>query len=1455
MKSMGLCIGASNISRLVLENAGGQVRVLNAATRSHDGNPREAIKRLLEDEWLKQADYMAVTGRKLRHMLKVSSLSEPEALEYAYRYDADRAAAEGRALPEVIVSAGGETFIAYCMNQQGRIVDVFAGNKCASGTGEFFLQQLKRMNLGIEEAVAAASVAAASAGAPDGEKPYRVAGRCSVFCKSDCTHALNKGASKESVVAGLCDMMAQKITELLKGVKKESVLLIGGTSQNTAMVDFLSNKGLTVHVPENATAYESLGAALWALENRKPAVTERLQLFAEGQSTFSYLPDLKAYASKVTFRDAARQKAQSGDRCILGLDVGSTTTKAVLIREEDAAVLAGCYFRTNGDPVGAARICYKEILTQTDEPVSVIGLGITGSGRQIAGLHALTPAVINEIIAHAKAAAYFDPQVDTIFEIGGQDAKYTYLTNGVPSDYAMNEACSAGTGSFLEEAAKESLSITTEELGDIALQSSSPPNFNDQCAAFIGSDIKSAIQMGLEVKDIAAGLVYSICMNYVNRVKGSRAVGRKIFMQGGVCYNRAVPAAMAALLGKEIVVPPEPGLTGAFGVALEVRSRLHDGILKEQCFSLEELAKREVCYKPPFVCSGGKEKCDRKCTVNRIEIKGSVYPFGGACNKYYNLLADKQAYDLDIMDLAAYRERLVFERFGRNQKASLLPFNGKQVGINRALLTHTLFPLYHHFFTALGFEVVMGEEADSDGIEQKGAAFCYPVEIAHGTLHSLIRKKPDIYFLPHIKGLPVENGIEASVACPFVQAESYYLKTAFPLIKEKIVLNPVLDMSKGYGKAKPAFVEMGKRLGAGTGMTEKAFELAAQVQRGFHRECRRIGQRFLEELEENPDETALVLFGRPYNAFTASGNMGIPRKFASRGYRIIPLDFLPIEEEGPIKGMYWSMGQMILKASKLVKKHPQLFGAYITNFSCGPDSFLLSYFREEMGAKPSLTLELDGHTADAGLDTRIEAFLDVVKSYRERKDDSAIGGKTVSGSGAYTTAEVYMEKGKAWVRDSDGRSVPLTDPKVRLLIPSMGDAGSQLLAATLRHVCVNAAALPAPGEAELKLGRGHASCKECLPLLLTIGSLLSYLEARTDKEELLVYFMPETSGPCRFGQYSTMMKQVAAKLALRNVAMLSLTSENSYAGFGTDFALRAWQSVIISDILEEIHSAVLVLSEDRERGLAVFRQIKDDIIESAEQDSWKGLQAILRKAAGRLRRIPRKASLHETPKAALIGEIYVRRDAFSRQHLIEKLADRGILVKTAPIAEWIYYCDYIVKNKLVVRSQLKDRIRTHILQRFKIPYEKTIKQIFAASGFYEAHMLDVDTMISNVSDLVSPRLTGETILTVGAAITEIIEEVDGVIAIGPFGCMPGRIAEAVIGEALADKKLATARDRSLVQAVMSCYPTLPFLPIETDGNVFPQIIESRLEIFCMQVRRLHDSISTVKTEAMQGKDF
>ena len=458
LRSLGICLGASTVSIVQLEldrdeqsnsTANPKPRIIDFSLHPHEGDPKQTLLDAFSRLEPESFDRIAATGRKFRRFVNLSSISEPETVEYAYPYvkppDVDCPA---------VVSAGGETFMVYALNRSGSIANVITGNKCASGTGEFFLQQLRRMDASLDEAAQWATV----------EQPHHVSGRCSVFCKSDCTHATNKGIPKSQVTAGLCKMMANKIMELLKKVERSNIMVVGGTARNRMMIEYLQQEIPGLIVPDEAPYFEALGAALWALENETAPYPGHAHLLLNEVATFDNLPPLGQFADQVEFKTMATGKVQPADDCILGLDVGSTTTKAVLMRTTDNAVLASVYLRTSGDPVGASRRCYDSILDQVRRQVdpaeiTISGLGVTGSGRQIAGLHALTDGVINEIIAHATAAVYFDPKVDTIFEIGGQDAKYTYITNAVPSDYAMNEACSAGTGSFLEESALETLGV------------------------------------------------------------------------------------------------------------------------------------------------------------------------------------------------------------------------------------------------------------------------------------------------------------------------------------------------------------------------------------------------------------------------------------------------------------------------------------------------------------------------------------------------------------------------------------------------------------------------------------------------------------------------------------------------------------------------------------------------------------------------------------------------------------------------------------------------------------------------------------------------------------------------------------------------------------------------------------------------------------------------------------
>ena len=1261
---IGVCLGASSVSFVKLLEENSKINIEEVKTIAHNGNPKQVFTENLK-EFNKANEPVIVTGRKFRNIVNLPIISEPEATELAFEYINHK-----KEKYSAIASVGGETFMVYTLDEDGKISNVITKNQCASGTGEFFMQQIKRMNLTAKEANDLAINAS----------PFKVSGRCSVFCKSDCTHALNKGVAKSEVAGGLALMMAEKVEELLKKQKQEKILVVGGVTRNDAVMNFLSKKYPLMNVPDEAPFFEALGAALYGVKNNVKPYDKNKSILSEKESSFAFLEPLEKFKSKVTFKESHRDTAKAGDRCILGLDVGSTTTKAVILRQSDNQILASVYLYTHGDPIKASRNCYAELLNQIDEPIQIVGLGTTGSGRHIAGLHALTDGVFNEIVAHAAAAVYFDPQVDTIFEIGGQDAKYTYIVNKVPADYAMNEACSAGTGSFIEESANEALGIKVTEIEKIAMKGKRPPNFSDQCAAFINSDIKTALQENIEKQDVVAGLVYSICINYVNRVKGNRPIGTKIFMQGGVCYNKAIPIAMAALTGQEIIVPPDPGLMGAFGVALEVKEKMQLGLLLEKHFDLKELADREVSYKKPFICAGGKEKCDLKCSINMIEIQGKSYPFGGACNKYYTI--NKSAdFEPEKYDYVKMRHDLMFGKYAPKVD---LPDSAKTIGVNGSFHTHTLHPLYYSFFTELGLKMVVSDKPEEEGFERELSSFCYPAQLSLALFQDLVNRNCDYYFLPGIMEMHVEDKEfhqkDTNCTCAFLNTEPYFIKQAFKdcNINDKIV-HTILNFAYGYHTQEEQWISIGNQIGITDNEKIKtAYRNACKKQEDFDNELLEIGRKALQELENHPDEYAIVLVGRPYNSFTEIANKGIPRKFASRGVRLIPYDMLDYKNETIDDNQFWEGGKKILKVAKTIKKNPQLFATYISNFSCAPDSMIMTLFRTIMGTKPSLTLELDGHTADSGINTRIDAALDIIVNFRKIQHTI----KPIGDDG-YLQAKIEFTKDTIYYLTSDGQRVPLNDPRVMVLIPSMGDITAKMFAAAFRSLGFNSIAMPEGNPDILKAGRKNTTGKECLPLILCVGSMMDYLENKWDGKQYIAYFVVQGAGDCRLGQYPVFMRDMIKRKKIPNVTPLSLSQEDGFAGLGDDFAKRAIQSILLGDVLEDVRSGIMSNAIDPDKGIEIFTKGYNELVIKFEKEPTKIFKYLKEFSKMIKREVPERIPIENSKYIALVGEMFVRRDGFSHKWLNKYFAKNGFIVKDAYISEWFYYLDYLLKQKMM----------------------------------------------------------------------------------------------------------------------------------------------------------------------------
>ena len=1425
MYSLGINVGSSNVKTVMLEDS----NIVWSDVEPHEGNFLDTLNKILSTHELPKDINTLATGTEGRHLLNINSVIEPLCIEEALQklnYSID-----------ALVSMGGEDLVVYTIDQNNKIITSFSGNKCASGTGEFFKQQLARMNMKLSDINNIQQDCSV----------LKLSSRCSVFMKSDCTHRLNKGEAKTGdIVLSLSNVMAIKVIDFLKRarIEKGKVLLVGGVTQNKYILRFIRERMPQIEfiVPEQAPYFESYGAALLAATSgsRLPSLSS---LFKSGHIQFKKFKSLQTAQGRVTYLPSQKGKVVDGREYILGVDGGSTTTKASLIDFETSEVTASYYGRTHGDPIKALKNCLVEMKKQIREDIGDGKINIslastTGSSREILGVFLETPAVYNEIIAHAVGTSFYRDNIDTIFEIGGQDAKYVSLKNKVPIDYAMNEACSAGTGSFLEESAQGDLNISeAAQIGDIALSAKAPLKFGEHCSAFINSDIRNAIQQGASRKDITAGIVTSIVSNYLNRVVGNRTIGKNIVLQGGVAKNKAIPLAFAMLLDKDILVPPDPELMGCFGVGVLAKQKFTEGLLSKASFDLDKILATNIVYEKEFQC----KSCDNFCPIRMLNVNSHQYMFGGRCNKYANNGKKKIANENNVIDYIEKRNDILFKECSPDP-ATLIRRKDFVVGIPRCFSIYTLWPLYAWFFHTLGIETFVSREISHEGMARVESSYCFPAEIAHGAVQDIFNRNIDYIFLPHFRDMESYEKNAPANFCPITQSLPYYIKKAFPEIPDEKYLAPVVSFMYGLDKAVEPFITMAATLGFTENEATNAFTVAYAKQMECFAKFAELGKEALEEARL-AKRAVIAILGRPYNSFTLDANMGIPRKYTSRGYSVIPFDILPFEDQKIYANMYWYYGQQDMKAGTMLKKEDNIFVTYISNFSCAPDSFMLHYLKWIMGTKPFLILELDSHTADAGVDTRIEAFLDIIEGYRSkltniREERYDNGLRFIN----HPDEEIHIKN------NITGEKIPIkNNPRVKLLLSSMGRLSAELVGASIRGLGINAQAMPVPDIHTLQMARNHASGKECLPSHLVLGSALKYLSSgEYRKDEIYLLFVPTTTGPCRTGQYFVFYENLFKDLRLENVLVFTLEADNSYNELGPEFSKYAWWATIIGDYMKDVETSLRTCAADPIEAMAIYDQAWQKMIRVAENDITKVLP-VLKDIADTITRIPLARKMADCPKVLIVGEIYVRRDDFAVDELIQHFSKHGIVGKVSNVTEWLYYCDFVrhyeLKKKLnlvprhrrVFTSEFRDIINWKVEHAYKKKVEKKVRDTLSTTGLVPNAPHDMREIMKNTEKhFVSHELYSEISISSGVAATAMMDGYSGIVNISPFACLIGRVIEGLF--------TPWARERK--------YPSIS---VEIDGNLLPPNVLSKLEIFMLNVKRFRGKGDIATMVEREGK--
>ncbi|NTU79020.1 MAG: ATPase [Chloroflexales bacterium] len=919
-----------------------------------------------------------------------------------------RAVSEHYPQARTVIEIGGQDskFLALEWDEgQGKLaLRDFAMNAiCAAGTGSFLDQQAERLGIAIEGEFGALAL--------QSESPARIAGRCTVFAKSDMIHLQQKGTPLTDILAGLCLALARNF----KGVISKSkafvapVLFQGGVAYNQGVVRaFETVLGLApgeLIIPAQHHLMAAIGTALLAQEAAADGSLptfrglEALEVLAhEEQSNHRPLPALSSCAFALPVYDTSLARAAKrparGEKAplsvYLGVDVGSISTNLALI-DEHGHVIARRYLSTAGKPLEAVREGLRAIGAEVGATVTVRGVGTTGSGRYLTADFVGGDVVRNEITAQARAATAVDPAVETIFEIGGQDSKYISLHHGAVVDFTMNSACAAGTGSFLEEQAERLALDIKADFSQLALGAHQPTGLGERCTVFMESDVIHHQQQGAGLDQLTAGLAYAIAQNYLNRVVNNRPIGRKVFLQGGVAWNQSVVAAFQTLLERQIVVPPHHDVTGAIGVAIlameELAQRRAAGEEAATRFRGFDLSDRHY-ETTTFECRA----CPNICDVSKVVIAGEAPIFYGArCDKFEEL--GQQQAKLrqlsSIPDLFAERSALLLGDYAPPEG----PRTGRpRLALARAMTFHDLFPYWRTLFKALEIELVLSEPTNPEIIkatlEHAGVESCLPAKLVHGHVLNLVDKQVDAILLPSMinreDGGP---GQHDSNYCPFVSASAYLVPQQLDSATrrgQRLISLPFRLRSETIRRQELRGLTEQLGLAISSERIAEADAEAFAALQAFNEAIRRRGQEILAGLDGQ--QPAAVLIGRPYNTADLGVCQDLPYKLRKLGVLPIPIDFLPTNtvDIAPYYSKISSpSGQAILAAGLLVRDNPRLQAIYVTNFCCGPDAFFLGFFRRILGDKPFLELELDEHSADAGIVTRCEAFFDSLRIGRE----------------------------------------------------------------------------------------------------------------------------------------------------------------------------------------------------------------------------------------------------------------------------------------------------------------------------------------------------------------------------------------------------------------------------------------------------------------------------------------
>ena len=1358
---LGIDIGSVSLSMVQLDPEG---RILRRFYLFHKGNIPHTFSIAGKEFDLTRIDGIACTSSSTCLNKKIAhNYNSQVAIMAAAKHYCREAAS--------VLHIGAEKFMLIRFDEAGRYQSTKTNTSCAAGTGSFLDQQVGRLNLsGIEELCDKALE-------NKGVIPS-IASRCAVFSNTDIIHAQQRGFTVGAICDSLCKGLAESIINTVFSRESPSlpVLLTGGVSRNPVVRRYLEKQlKIPLLTHEDSHLFGAIGAGLMLLEEKPDPVPLKINSFVDilaqinperqyfhkplslilsrypdfsNEESFPFTPSVSKHPVDVEI-DIYRKLATDTPLIVyMGIDIGSTSTKAILI-DENKNPVAGFYTYTAGKPISAVRSIFEAIdhlFGQKEIAVTIKGAGTTGSGRKFIGKILNADLITDEITSHARAAYELNPLTDTIIEIGGQDAKFTLMHDGNVTFSQMNTVCAAGTGSFLQEQAKKSgcslydYSVKAEDV--------SAPLASDRCAVFMERDINQLLQNGYSVNEILATALHSVTENYLKKVATEASIGQHICFQGATAKNRSLVAAFEQRLQKPIYVSKYCHLTGALGTALMLQEQnIHSKAFRGIGIYREEIAlETETCT-----------LCTNNCCISLTTVSGEKVAYGFMCGRDY----ETQKYisgNRTGFDLLENRKKIFSFKPGTLVKQDIT------IGIPATLHMFEELPLWKRFFSNLSIRTITSEnfrDPLKTGKCLAGAEFCSPINSVFGHVVYL-SEKADYIFLPVLLQTREKPKDAEGQYCYYTQFSASLVYTLkINNIPDKC-LTPLLSFPKGkYHVVQKLWQCLKPVLKNGISFFTvlNAFNEALLF---YSSRKKQLGEVFRKEFDTEKD-ISVVLLGRPYIVLSRILNKGIPDIFGNLGIKsfyqdMIPSDDIELEDITVLlKKVPWYFVTRILGTARMIANTRNLYPVLITAFKCAPDSFIIEYFKKifESVHKPYLILQIDEHDSNLGYETRIEAAIRSFRNHASICDEKPVFG----------LKEIFPQITK----DISGKTLlfPIWDPIV-----------SPLLVANLKRIGIDARLMKS---SELIIRKSMVyNTGQCLPINIIAQEFIEYINEHKLKPENSMLWLIDSKLSCNLRLYPHYIKSI-----LENHGQ-GLEKAHVYSGLLThlEISLSACYYAYFAYLLGGMirMTACKIRPYEINKGdtdQAMTEMVK--ILENAFLGN-ESMDKAVSEVVSMFDRIPHRVG--NRPKVALFGDFYVCDNDIMNQKLNHSIEEAGGEVITTPYADFIRMSLDNIQRRTIDRGEYlkaaNQRLISSCLKLLEDKYCRYFEKYLGPRKVINPKKLEKHLASFNIN----PYHSGESYDNI-LKIFYIIENYPDIslfVQTNPAFCCPSLVTEAMTGE-------------------------------------------------------------------------